>query len=765
MLRVCVRNIRKTVPDVIKVFVLLFSVLLLFTILCTVLFFHLGEGDASYRDFYDGLWNNLVIITTANFPAVMVPAYNENKLYGLLFVAYIACNLYFVLSLTLATVYSHYRKHLAYAVRKQYARRPQAIQLAFRVMIHAFGDDLELVAVDRRHTADSSDSLRQIIARHASDSDAEEDDDDESLLLDNDDSVPLLHADVGLSRSAGVVLTPAGSAAGHASAPPTSVRESTRPSTEYVVPETMDSLSGRRIMADSLQAAVNSTEGHARASGKGVTAQSTTRTAIATARLSRDAFHALIHEHRPQYSSEKIDVIFRALDVTNAGSLSAAEFSFVVDVLDLRIKQQRIEMTCWEILFPRLYFSQTSRAIQRFVRSRWFERLMDAAILANIVFIVLYYNLLVDKTAADTDPHVGEAILDVWFSLLLSVGLAEVGLRLFAYGPKEFWRRKWNRFDAFLVVGTAIMFGLYQTQGASSVFVRILSVVRCLRLIRVLVSFEQSKVILASLLQLLPALSAYVTILVCVYYSYAIVGMLALAGRVQASDPLVRASDYGRAGYYSFTFDSIGAAYGTLFCIMVQNDWMTIVTGFVAVTNRAVRLFFIAFWMNTTLIVLNIVVAFIIEAFSTQWELHQESKHRRDMEERVATVGSMSSARTATLLSSATLMSSSSSEDLLYGATVSQLRRGESLTSDCGSMTRWTARRKRRMADVLRQVFSEDLQDITLAEIDGAVDEIFLRLQRRDHARVAARQAEHFVDSSSGAVGENHATDRLADAS
>jgi len=48
------------------------------------------------------------------------------------------------------------------------------------------------------------------------------------------------------------------------------------------------------------------------------------------------------------------------------------------------------------------------------------------------------------------------------------------------------------------------------------------------------------------------------------------------------------------------------------------NNWHVIASGFIAVTNRWARLYFIVFFFVTVIIVVNVVVAFFLEIFSSQ---------------------------------------------------------------------------------------------------------------------------------------------------
>ena len=54
----------------------------------------------------------IILLTTANFPDVMLPAYNKNYFYAWLFVIYLIVGLFLLLNMLLAKVFANYKKQL-----------------------------------------------------------------------------------------------------------------------------------------------------------------------------------------------------------------------------------------------------------------------------------------------------------------------------------------------------------------------------------------------------------------------------------------------------------------------------------------------------------------------------------------------------------------------------------------------------------------------------------------------------------------------------
>ena len=70
------------------------------------------EGEAYFPSLEEGIWSLTILITTANFPDVMLPAYTVNKAYAIFFVLYLVIGLFFLLNLVLAIFYSNYRNRI-----------------------------------------------------------------------------------------------------------------------------------------------------------------------------------------------------------------------------------------------------------------------------------------------------------------------------------------------------------------------------------------------------------------------------------------------------------------------------------------------------------------------------------------------------------------------------------------------------------------------------------------------------------------------------
>ncbi|KAL5008962.1 hypothetical protein ScPMuIL_014543 [Solemya velum] len=133
------RNIRRTVPEILNILILFLLSVLLFGLLALKLFnkrtdMVYANGEPYFKTYFDSIWDLYVLVTTANNPDVMMPAYDKNNWYALFFIIYLIICLYIFMSIVLAAIYNTYRKNLKNEIRAcVYGKRKKLAQ-AFEIL-------------------------------------------------------------------------------------------------------------------------------------------------------------------------------------------------------------------------------------------------------------------------------------------------------------------------------------------------------------------------------------------------------------------------------------------------------------------------------------------------------------------------------------------------------------------------------------------------------------------------------------------------------
>jgi Ion transport protein len=82
--------------------------MLFWAFLGTVMFYDTQEGKDHFSSLVEALWTLWICVTTANYPDVMMPAYNENRLAGVYFVVFMIVTFFFFMNLILASIVNAY---------------------------------------------------------------------------------------------------------------------------------------------------------------------------------------------------------------------------------------------------------------------------------------------------------------------------------------------------------------------------------------------------------------------------------------------------------------------------------------------------------------------------------------------------------------------------------------------------------------------------------------------------------------------------------
>ncbi len=234
--------------------------------------------------------------------------------------------------------------------------------------------------------------------------------------------------------------------------------------------------------------------------------------------------------------------------------------------------------------------------------------LVESGPFNNVIIGIIVLNAAVigaqtsDRLVASMGPF-----LDALDNIFLAIFIVELGMRIIAYGS-SFVRRPWSVFD-FIVVAIAL------TPGAEA-----FSVVRALRILRALRLISQvptMRVVVEALLRSLPGLGSTAILLLLIFY----------VGGVMATVLF-------KPTYPEF-FGDLGGSIYSLFQIMTLESWSMGIVRPVMETHPYAWAFFVPFVIITSILVLNLVVAIVVDSMQSAKDMMAEE----DRAERVAAGG------------------------------------------------------------------------------------------------------------------------------
>ncbi|XP_042904176.1 two pore channel protein 1 isoform X1 [Parasteatoda tepidariorum] len=133
-IRRVIRQIIQSLPPILDMMSLLLFFMLIFAVLGFYIFRSVEE-DTYFTSFGNSFVSMFVLLTTANYPDVMMPSYAASKWSCLFFITFIIIHVYFLMNLMLAVVYETFIRIEKDKFRKLLLHRRKACQHAFRLLV------------------------------------------------------------------------------------------------------------------------------------------------------------------------------------------------------------------------------------------------------------------------------------------------------------------------------------------------------------------------------------------------------------------------------------------------------------------------------------------------------------------------------------------------------------------------------------------------------------------------------------------------------
>lgn len=232
-------------------------------------------------------------------------------------------------------------------------------------------------------------------------------------------------------------------------------------------------------------------------------------------------------------------------------------------------------------------------AIGQWIESPRIQNIIITLIILNAITLGL-------ETSVTVQQYAGESLL-LFERMVLTVFVAEILLKLYAFGPR-FFRNGWNTFD-FIVVS----FSLLPDAGPFTV----LRALRILRVLRLLAKAERLRHIVESLLKVIPSIGWIASLLVLVFYVFGVMGTKLFADS------------------FPEQFGHLGRTLFSLFQVMTLESWSQEIARPVMAVYPYAWIYFVTFILITAFTVLNLFIGIIV---NTMQERHFEEEESRRSE-------------------------------------------------------------------------------------------------------------------------------------
>jgi voltage-gated sodium channel len=219
------------------------------------------------------------------------------------------------------------------------------------------------------------------------------------------------------------------------------------------------------------------------------------------------------------------------------------------------------------------------------IRARIAESLDTGRIHYFIIAIILINAVVIGlETSDDLMASYGTWLIAL-DRLFLGVFILEALAKIWAFGPKRYFRDGWNLFDFAIVLASLIP--------STGQFATLARLARLLRILRLVSAFPELRLVVQTLVRSIPSMGHVVLLMSIVFYIY------------------------GVAGFYLFRdidpthWSSLGISLLTLFRVVTLEDWTDVMYAAMQGSSWA-WIYFVSFVVLGTFVVVNLFIAVVL---------------------------------------------------------------------------------------------------------------------------------------------------------
>ncbi|XP_071106235.1 voltage-dependent T-type calcium channel subunit alpha-1G-like isoform X3 [Haliotis cracherodii] len=260
----------------------------------------------------------------------------------------------------------------------------------------------------------------------------------------------------------------------------------------------------------------------------------------------------------------------------------------------------------------------------KIVESKFFQRGILGAILLNTLSMGVEYHKQPDELTLILEYS------NVAFSILFG---AEMLSKLLAYGLYGYISDGFNVFDGFIVILSIVELAQGGASGLS--VLRTFRLLRILKLVRFLPALRRQLVVM---LRTMDNVATFFALLLLFMFIFSILGMNLFGGKFceREDGSSCTCADLRSNNVTCFcdrvNFDSTLWSLVTVFQVLTQEDWNTVLYNGMAKTSPWASLYFIALMTFGNYVLFNLLVAILVEGFSTEDDEKKKEKVK-EMEE------------------------------------------------------------------------------------------------------------------------------------
>lgn len=100
------------------IFILIVLLVISFAIVGAISYESNDVDEKYYGSFSNAVWNSFVLLTTANFPDIMMKEYKDEQLWCIVYISYLTLGHFFLVNLIIAVFFNSYRMNVQSVINK-----------------------------------------------------------------------------------------------------------------------------------------------------------------------------------------------------------------------------------------------------------------------------------------------------------------------------------------------------------------------------------------------------------------------------------------------------------------------------------------------------------------------------------------------------------------------------------------------------------------------------------------------------------------------
>ncbi|KAG2453381.1 hypothetical protein HYH02_001605 [Chlamydomonas schloesseri] len=236
----------------------------------------------------------------------------------------------------------------------------------------------------------------------------------------------------------------------------------------------------------------------------------------------------------------------------------------------------------------------------------------DQAVLATICINIAAMAAVYDGSSRAYDVALG--MVNVACTLIFAI---EAAVKITALGWRKYWRDNWNKLDLFIVlVSIPDIVATFTSHNAATGIVTAMRLLRVCRMFKLIRGAKGLRTLFNTLITSLPAIANVGSLLLLIMYIYAVIGINMYGGYGSPFDQPGSIADY----------NDIGAAMSTQFRLFSADGWGDLMAQGMGCNGNQYQcdtgaaalgaaVFFCSFVLLATFIMLNLVIAVVLDNF------------------------------------------------------------------------------------------------------------------------------------------------------